>query len=126
MVHTAVYNVLHCLPYLTSSRYLTSYPWIFKHIKELLTKHPEGEPVCQVLNQPCVIYDDITSDSIMKTARRTNGSAGPSHYDADDWRTILGSSLYGTEAEDFIKSLAALARELCINGVDDPETSKHC
>ena len=98
-------------------------------LKELRTKHPEGQPVREemILNGPImhvnsVIYDDITSDSIMKAAIRTKGSAGPSLYDADDWRSILGSNLYGTEAEDLRKSLAALARDLCINEVEDPET----
>ena len=86
-------------------------------LKELLQKHPEGQevheemllegPVKKVSN---VIFDEITSDSIMKAAVKTKGSAGPSMYDADDWRIILGSNLFGTEAEDLRKSLAALTK----------------
>ena len=49
------------------------------------------------------------------------GSAGPSFYDADDWRNILGSNLYGEDAEDLRKNLASLAKELCTNEVDDPK-----
>ena len=43
-------------------------------------------------------------------------------YDADDWRNILGSSKYGTEAEDLRKSLADMAKELCIHEIESPES----
>ena len=98
-------------------------------LKELLQKHPEGQPLHEemLLEGPVekvssVIFDEITSDSILKAAVRTKGSAGPSMYDADDWRIILGSTLFGTEAEDLRKSLAELAKELCINEIEDPES----
>ena len=52
-----------------------------------------------------VIFDEITSETIMKAALRTKGAAGPSFYDGDDWRNILGSNIYGNEAEDLRKTL---------------------
>ena len=79
-------------------------------LKDLLQKHPEGqEPHEEMLLEgpvekiSSVIFDEITSDSIMKAAVKTKGSAGPSMYDADDWRIILGSTLFGAEAEDLRK-----------------------
>ena len=69
-----------------------------------------------------VIFDAITSETIMKAAIKTKGSAGPSMYDADDWRNILGSTKYGTEAEDLRKSLADMAKELCIKEVESPRS----
>ena len=69
-----------------------------------------------------VIFDKITSETIMKAAMKMKGSSGPSLYDADDWRNILGSNKYGSEAEDLRKSLADMAKELCSNEVEDPES----
>ena len=43
-------------------------------------------------------------------------------YNADDWRIILGSTIFGAEAEDLRKSLALLTRELCINEIEDAES----
>ena len=72
------------------------------------------EKVCSV------IFDNITSESIMKAAIKTKGAAGPSMYDANDWRNILGSTLFGKEAEDLRKNLADLTKELCTNEIEDP------
>ena len=74
-------------------------------------------PVEKVCN---AVFDDITSESITKAAIKTKGAAGPSMYDANEWRNILGSTLFGTEAEDLRKSLADLTKELCINEIEDP------
>ena len=75
-----------------------------------------------VENISSVIFDEITSETILKAAIKTKGSTGPSLYDADDWRNILGSNLYGEDAEDLRKNLASLAKELCTNEVDDPKS----
>ena len=98
-------------------------------LNELRSKHPMGQPILEemVLEGPInkvsnVIFDEITSETIMKAAIKTKGSAGPSMYDADDWRNILGSSKYGTEAEDLRKSLADMAKELCIHEIESPES----
>ena len=100
-----------------------------KTLKDLLQKHPEGQEVHEemILEGPVekvssVIFDEITSDSILKAAVKTKGSAGPFMYDADDWRIILGSTLFGAEAEDLRKSLAELTKELCVNEIEDPKS----
>ena len=98
-------------------------------LNELRNKHPEGQPRHEAMilegpinNVSSVIFDEITSETIMKAAIRTKGSAGPSKYDADDWRNILGSTKYGAEAEDLRKSLADMAKELCIHEVESTES----
>ena len=98
-------------------------------LAELCSKHPPGQPLNDdmilegPINKVCsVIFDEITSETIMKASIKTKGSAGPSMYDADDWRNILGSTKYGSEAEDLRKSLADMAKDLCISEVDDPES----
>ena len=92
-------------------------------------RHPEGKPKYAemllegpILKVSSAIFDEITSETIVKASVKTKGSAGPSLYDADDWRNILGSNHYGTEAEDLRKSLACLAKELCISEVEDPQS----
>ena len=69
-------------------------------LNDLRQKHPEGQQINEemilqgpVENVSSVIFDEITSDSILKATIKTKGSAGPSMYDADDWRNILGSTL---------------------------------
>ena len=98
-------------------------------LNDLRQKHPDGQQINEemilqgpVENVSSVIFDEITSDSILKAAIKTKGSAGPSMYDADDWRNILGSTLYGSDAEDLRRSLADLGKDLCINEIEDPES----
>ena len=50
-----------------------------------------------------VIYDDITEDTIRTAALRTNGAAGVSCLDSDEWRKIIGSNIYGNAAVDLRK-----------------------
>ena len=104
-------------------------PLTTETLQELQTKHPPGQPkFAEMLLQgpinkiDSVIFEELTSETILKAAVLTKGSAGPSLYDADDWRKILGSNIYGNEAEDLRKSLASLARELCANEVEDPKS----
>ena len=63
----------------------------------LLLKHPEDQQVHEemlpdgsVEKVSNAIFDKITSDSILKAALKTKGSAKPLMYDADDWRSSWG------------------------------------
>ena len=97
--------------------------------KLLQEKHPEAEPKFdemllqgpQKLISPVIFYS-ITPDLIQKIAIRTKGAAGPSLLNADDWRRILGTKLYGTEGVDLCKAIANLAKRLCTEDIEDPET----
>ena len=93
-------------------------PLNLETLQELQMKYPEGKPKYaeMLLQGPIEIVSNVIFDE------KTKGSAGPSLYDADDWRNMLGSNLYGAEAEDLRKNLANLAKELCIKEVDDTQS----
>ena len=67
-----------------------------------------------------VIYDEIDSESIRKSAMKTKAWAGPSLLDADEWRIILGKTIFGSDPEDLRQSLAELANILCTEEISDP------
>ena len=69
-----------------------------------------------------VIYDDITPELIRDLAIKSKGAAGPSQMDADDWRRILGSKLFGTDGSDLCKSIARLAKILCTSKLSNPSS----
>ena len=66
-------------------------------IKDLQAKPPESKPLHlemilegAVKNVNSVIYDSITSETIMKAFIKTKGAAGPSFYDEDDYLFVMG------------------------------------
>ena len=71
-----------------------------------------------------VIYDEIDSVSIRKSAMKTKGSDGPSLLDADEWRRILGTTIFGSDAEDLRQSLAELEKIRCTEEISDPDSLK--
>ena len=98
-------------------------------MQELHIKHPEAKPLNDdlLLQGPVkflspVIYDDLCDETILKSALHTKGAAGVSALDADEWRRIIGSNIYGNAAVDLRKSIANLARQLCSQEIKDPES----
>ena len=98
-------------------------------MNELSNKHPYAQPKYaeMLLNGPIkrvsrVIYDQIDSVSIRKSAMKTKGSAGPLLLDADEWRRILGTTIFGSDAEDLRQSLAELTKILCTEEISDPDS----
>ena len=88
-------------------------------------KHPEASPLHDVLliQGPIkflspVIYDEITEDTILKAVSRTKGAGGVSCLDADEWRRILGSKIFGNVAIDLRKSLATLTKPIVFDRVN--------
>ena len=61
-----------------------------------------------------MIFDSINADTIQKIVIRTKGAGGPSMLSADDWSNMLVSQQYGTEGTDLCKTIARLARLLCV------------
>ena len=99
-------------------------------VREILrNKHPKGKPTLQtaVVNDiPIqeahpIIYESITSESILKAVLRTDGSAGPSGLDAQAWRRICTS--YQSASSELCNALALVARKICSTYVD-PEPLK--
>ena len=69
-----------------------------------------------------MIFDDINEELIQKAAIRTKGAAGPSKFDADDWRRILGSNIFGKHGVELRKSLARMTKVMCASGVSKKES----
>ena len=73
--------------------------------QQLNIKHPQASPKFDtlLLHSPVneiheMVFNEITEDLIQKTALRIKGAAGPSEFDADDWRRILGSNVFGNRS----------------------------
>ena len=93
----------------------------------LKEKHPDAAPKFQemLLNGPLknvepVIFESITGEMIQKLSLKTKGAAGPSLFDADDWKRIIGTKLFGMTGTDLPKSMPRLARGLCTEEFEDP------
>ena len=95
----------------------------------LKEKHPDAAPKFQemLLNGPLknvepVIFESINGEMIQKLSLKTKGAAGPSLFDADDWKRMLGTKIYGTAGIDLSKSIARFTRILCTEELDDPRS----
>ena len=93
----------------------------------LRQKHPFANPLNEImiLHGPIrmmepIIYDTINADLIKKCALKTKGAAGPSGFDADFWRRIASSSIFGTVTDDLCHTIALMARTLCSHDIEDP------
>ena len=98
-------------------------------IEKLYEKHPPAEPLHhgllmhgEIRYVDPVIFYSINAGLIQKIAMRTKGAAHPSMLSADDWRNMLVSKQYGAEGIDLYKSIARLARQLCVDKVNDPDS----
>ena len=54
----------------------------------------------------------------MKAATLTKGGSGPSGLDADGWRRILTSRVFGTSSTDLRKTFAQLIKRICIEELE--------
>ena len=95
----------------------------------LKEKHPDAAPMFQemLLNGPLknvepVIFESITGEMIQKLSLKTKGAAGPSLFDADDWKRMMGTKLYGAAGTDLSKAVARFARILCTEEIEDPRS----
>ena len=95
----------------------------------LLQKHPPASPINDdmILQGPSfpvnsIIYDNINASLIQKCAIKTKGAAGPSGLDADFWRRAIGSKIFGNVSDDLCHAIALMARQLCSDDLEDPES----
>ena len=99
-----------------------------KRVRDILAdKHPLGMPVSLdsiMNNEPQsihpVIFDSLDAHCIRLAALRTEGSAGPSGFDAMGWRRLCTSF---KSASELCHSLAATAKRLCTCLVDPSSVS---
>ena len=97
-------------------------------LTELKSKHPPAVEVKQdsllfgpvnELSELCHCYfDEIDEIMIAKAASLTKGAGGASHLDGDQFRHILPSKKFKTEAKELREQIAVLARTLASTLVD--------
>ena len=93
-------------------------------MEQLYEKHPAGEPLNDemLLQGPIryvhpVIFDEMNEDMVQKVALKIRGAAGPSNFDAKDWRSILVSRVYGTSSTELCGAIVEVAKVLCTEDV---------
>ena len=99
-------------------------------INLLHEKHPKGEPVHEemLLRGPQeyihpVIFDGLNAELVMKTATGMKGAAGPSNFDANEWRNIIGSRVFGPSSNDLCNAIANMAKILCTESITNDSLS---
>ena len=95
-------------------------------LKTLTEKHPDA---CEInedvaLQGPIkpinpIVFDGIDETMIMKAAKMTKGGAGPSSMDAEGWRKLLASRMYGDTGRDLRKSFANVIRKISTTEISD-------
>ena len=113
-------NVNGALKLLTNNMSNGILPLTDETLHLLCTKHPEMQNVHEevLLQGPTkqvhpVVYETIDEAFISNTALKTKGGCGPSGFDAENWRRILVSKLFGSSSLDLRKSFANFTRILC-------------
>ena len=95
----------------------------------LQSKHPTAqlmfhdvllEDPIRKINQ--IIFNEIDAELIARSALRTKGAAGPSGLDADQWKRILSTRLFGSSSTDLCKAISRMAIQLCTTVMDDPDS----
>ena len=56
---------------------------------------------------------------VQKVALRTKGAAGPSNFDANDWRGIIVSRIFGSASTDLCTAIVNVAKKLCTEDVHE-------
>ena len=116
-IHMTNGNVNAALRLLSKSGNSGILPINEETIRQLHDKHPEGEPLYQemLLNGPVkfthpVIFDEFDTALVQKVALRTKGAAGPSNFDANDWRNLIASKRHGNSNSDLCAAIAKMAK----------------
>ena len=93
-------------------------------LKLLQEKHPSAREPGEIEMLPGVIqqvhplvFDQISGDTIQKATSRTEGGAGPSGMNADDWSRILASNKYGQTSSECREAIALFTKTLCSENV---------
>ena len=97
-------------------------------IRELQAKHPSPAPIQpdSLLQGPLnqlqdSYFDNINEDIIRIAEKQTQGAAGPSKMDADQFRNILVNKKFKHEGKELREQIATLTRKLATT-VIDPNT----
>ena len=93
-------------------------------LKLLQENHPFAREPGEIEMLPGVIqqvhplvFDQISGDTIQKATSRTEGGAGPSGMNADDWSRTLASNKYGQTSSECPEAIALFTKTLCSDNV---------
>ena len=64
-----------------------------------------------------LVFDQISGYTIQKATSRTEGGAGPSGMNADDWSRTLASNKYGQTSSECREAIALFTKTLCSENV---------
>ena len=86
----------------------------------LQEKHPHPEPAqahvldnSQIPEVEEVVFEEINFRSVQNAAKDMDGSGGPTKIDADTWKHLLCSRVYGKLSEELADEIAVLAKRIC-------------
>ena len=93
----------------------------------LIQKHPEAKDITedvtfihdQIQEVHPIVFEEIDSKMIERVASKMKGGSGPSGMDADGWKKILVSKVYGQNGEDLRKAFAEVIKKICREKIDD-------
>ena len=98
--------------------------------QKLEEKHPVGRTADPEVLLPGeaptveeVIFENIHGSNVQDSAKNTSGSGGPTKIDADTWKHMLCSKVFGKVGVDLADEIAVLAKRLCTEDVDSEHTS---
>ena len=57
-----------------------------------------------------MVFDEFDAALVQKVALRMKGAAGPSNFDANNWKDMLGSRKYGNSSSDLCAAVAKMAK----------------
>ena len=102
-------------------------------INKLRSLHPDAAEI-----QPNSLYEgplelvssahfnNITEQTILKAATHTQGSGGPSLFDAKQWKRMICSNQFKTEAKDLREELATFAKKIATETLDPNILEAYC
>ena len=109
----------------TSSMTNGIFPIDEKTLYSLKRKHPQSQPAYEktlingesLVMHP-IIFGDINEELVRKAAIRTKGGSSLSGLDANGWRKMLTSKVFGICTSDLRKAIADFIKHICINEIE--------
>ena len=102
-------------------------------ITKLLALHPQAaeiqaESLMQGPLQPIspAHFNSINEQTILKAAKYTHGSGGPSLLDAKQWKRILCSNQFKGEAKELREQMAVFAKKIATQVIDPSTLQAYC
>ena len=114
-------KVKQALRLVDSDNVITGVHEMSEEIKGALqAKHPEGKEASpevlageDIPRVEGVIFEEIDAKAILDAAKKIFGSGGPTKMNADMWKNILCSKVYGKLSDGLAEEIALLTRRLC-------------